>query len=201
MTATITPQLYTDVLDELMLTLGNQTATAVLGAYQSWQSGSLTTSQFEELVAQIVAVVNANARGGADIIATRAVQDLTGQPHAVPAGVPAVSPTAEMERLGKAAATFAGLLDTADDLTDRLARFGRDEPAHAVQQQVQHTYRGHGIEGYVRGLNGSACELCIWLKKEHLRPGGFVYPLGQPMHRHTGCRCTPIPTTKEIDHE
>ena len=46
------------------------------------------------------------------------------------------------------------------------------------------------IRGYRRGVNPDCCELCFWLWKE-----GYVYPVEQPMHRHTGCRCVPVPTT------
>ena len=44
--------------------------------------------------------------------------------------------------------------------------------------------------GYRRGINPNCCMLCFWLWKE-----GYVYPIDQPMHRHIGCRCVPVPTT------
>lgn len=49
------------------------------------------------------------------------------------------------------------------------------------------------IRGYRRGINPGCCELCFWLWKE-----GKVYPIDQPMHRHTGCRCVPVPTTDPV---
>jgi len=49
------------------------------------------------------------------------------------------------------------------------------------------------VRGYRRGINPDACELCFWLWKE-----GYVYPITQPMHRHTGCRCIPVPTTDPV---
>ena len=47
--------------------------------------------------------------------------------------------------------------------------------------------------GYRRGINPNCCELCFWLWKE-----GYVYPIDQPMHRHIGCRCVPVPTTDPV---
>ncbi len=47
--------------------------------------------------------------------------------------------------------------------------------------------------GYRRGINPNCCMLCFWLWKE-----GYVYPLDQPMHRHIGCRCVPVPTTDPV---
>lgn len=49
------------------------------------------------------------------------------------------------------------------------------------------------IRGYRRGINPDACELCFWLWAE-----GRVYAIDQPMHRHTGCRCIPVPTTDPV---
>lgn len=49
------------------------------------------------------------------------------------------------------------------------------------------------VRGYRRGINPGCCELCFWLWKE-----GRVYPIDQPMHRHIGCRCVPVPTTDPV---
>ncbi|MGX9296123.1 hypothetical protein [Tsukamurella paurometabola] len=188
-----------DRFDAWLQSLGDESARALANAHRLWQSGVIDTAAFEELVVQTVAAINATVRGGADVTAAAYVLEVLGE-QVVPLGTAPITAAAERKRLAKAAATLAGLLEAAD-FADRLDRFARDEPARAAQEQMTHSYRSHGIDGYVRGVNAGACELCIWLRKEHLRPGGYVYPNSRPMHRHVGCRCTPIPTRKELDHE
>lgn len=62
----------------------------------------------------------------------------------------------------------------------------------ALQRQRPRT-TSTKVRGYRRGVNPGCCELCFWLYKE-----GYVYPIDQPMHRHTGCRCVPVPTTDPV---
>jgi hypothetical protein len=82
---------------------------------------------------------------------------------------------------------------------DRLERLTRDETIAATQRGYQDGVRispsttSSRIRGYRRQINPDACELCWWLWKE-----GYVYPIDQPMHRHIGCRCVPVPTTEPV---
>jgi hypothetical protein len=113
------------------------------------------------------------------------------------------------ERLDKAVRTLAKEdpreLQSVD--ADRIERLARDEPIQAAQQGYQDGIREQvatqpdaaeegtkkRVNGYRRGINPDACELCFWLWKE-----GYVYHIDQPMHRHTGCRCWPIPTSDRL---
>jgi hypothetical protein len=95
------------------------------------------------------------------------------------------------ERLAKSVDTLA---DEAPDGLDRVERLARDEPIQAAQRGFQDGMRlqpEQRIVGYRRGVNPGCCELCWWLLKD-----GYVYPLDQPMHRHTGCRCVPVPASR-----
>lgn len=91
------------------------------------------------------------------------------------------------DRLERAVQTLADEPDLA-----RVERLARDEPIQAAQRGFQDGLRlqEKPVQGYRRGINPDCCELCFWLWKE-----GFVYDLDLPMHRHTGCRCVPVPTT------
>ncbi len=95
------------------------------------------------------------------------------------------------ERLTKAVKTLA----SQDDASARLERLAVDEPVAAAQRGFQDGIRlaDSGVTGYRRGINPDCCELCFWLWKE-----GYVYEIDQPMHRHTGCRCVPVPTTDRL---
>lgn len=171
--------------------LGDKLSVALIAAYEQWQAGTLTTAEFEQVFIQMVGTMNAYARTGADWLGSIYLAS-------TPKGTTLVTVAGETARLADAAATLVALLDTADDLKTQLDRIGRNEPTEAAQQQLVHTYRGHGAHGYRRRLNAGACELCVWLQKAHLDPEGigFIYPTDKPMHRHTGCRCTPVPATR-----
>jgi len=108
-------------------------------------------------------------------------------------------------RLATAVDTLADALrrpgsaqEAADQDLGRVDRLARDEPVQAAQRGYQDGIRLANADrpvdqrttGYRRGINPDCCQLCFWLWKE-----AFVYPIDQPMHRHTGCRCLPLPTT------
>lgn len=79
---------------------------------------------------------------------------------------------------------------------ERLERMVTDETVQAAQRGYQDGLRAAPsgrVVGYRRGINPDCCELCFWLWKE-----GYVYPIDQPMHRHTGCRCVPVPTSDRV---
>lgn len=99
------------------------------------------------------------------------------------------------ERLNKALRTLAAEADA----LDRMERLARDEAIAAIQHGYQDGVRispsttSTTVRGYRRGINPDCCELCFWLWKE-----GYVYDIDQPMHRHIGCRCVPVPTTDPV---
>lgn len=194
----ITAAEFAVIFEDLVTNLGEVAASGVAAAYSAWQSGKMTTAEFEDLVVRAVATVNGYARAGADVVGTTYVGDLTGR-QLVPAGAAAVNVDNEFDRLSKAAATLVAAVDTDADVAMMLDRMARNEPAEAAQRQMLHTYRGHGVKGYRRHTDSDPCELCVWLVKAHLDPEGigFVYPANKPMHRHTGCKCTPIPAIRK----
>lgn len=186
------------LFEEMVTNLGQAAAEAAAQAYSGWQSGTLTSDQFEALIVRLVATINGYARGGADLIGTTYVGDLTGRQLTV-AGVAGVDVDAEFDRLGKAASTLVKAVDTDADVAMMLDRMAKNEPVEAAQRQMVHTYRGHGIKGYRRHADSDPCELCVWLVKAHLDPEGigYIYPTGKSFHRHTGCKCTPVPAIRK----
>lgn len=183
--------------EELLDKLGGDASAGLAKAYAAWQSGLINTDTFAQLVADGLATINALARGSADVFATAAVNTRFGM-ELVPLGE-YENADKDVQRIGKAATTLAGLLDTADDMPMRLDRLGRNEAHHTAQQQVIDTYRRHRVTGYRRHTDSQPCELCVWLVKAHLDPEGigYIYPTTKPMHRHTGCKCTPIPAERK----
>lgn len=106
------------------------------------------------------------------------------------------------EQVDKAVRTLAAEMERPSSTeeavsVERVERMVKDETVQQMQRGVQDGIRlaspQTGIVGYRRGINPDACELCFWLWKD-----GYVYEIDQPMHRHTGCRCVPIPTTERV---
>jgi len=101
---------------------------------------------------------------------------------------------AEIERPTRVSNTLEDEVAEEPVNTERVERMVRDETVAQIQRGVQDGIRLSGAaHGYRRGINPDACELCFWLWKE-----GYVYPIDQPMHRHIGCRCVPVPTNDRI---
>lgn len=109
------------------------------------------------------------------------------------------------DRLEKAVYTLLSEIPAESTDLDRIERLAKDEPIAAVQRGYQDGVRlqksvrpdaEKPMDGYRRGINPDCCELCFWLWKE-----GYVYPISQPMHRHTGCRCVPVPTTDRVGRQ
>lgn len=166
---TVTAAEYAAIFEDLVTNLGQVAANGVAVAYAAWQSGKMTTAEFEDLVVRAVATVNGYARAGADVVGTTYVGDLTGR-QLVPAGAAAVNVETEFSRLSKAAKTLVAAVDTDADVSMQLDRMAKNEPAEAAQRQMLHTYRGHGVRGYRRHTDSDPCELCVWLVKAHLDP-------------------------------
>jgi hypothetical protein len=159
----------------------------------------------------------AEPRNGSPILPTdgvarrRAPADFVQRSGVAPAPSPDIDfPTRDeelVERLTKAVLTLADELPREATDLDRVERLARDEPIQAAQRGYQDGIRlqqeevertpersaSTAVVGYRRGINPDCCELCFWLWKE-----GFVYPIDQPMHRHVGCRCVPVPTTDRV---
>lgn len=175
--------------EDLLTGVGDKASRALRTLYDGWQAGRIDTDTFGLAIVSVITGANNYGRAVGDAFAAAAVRQHLGS-EATPTGT--VPPPEEAERLTKAAGTLVGALEDSEDLGDRLERLGRAEPASAAQQAAVNTYQANSVDGYTRGLSSDACELCQWLRKD-----GYVYPTTQPMHRHPGCRCSPIPNRKD----
>lgn len=76
-----------------------------------------------------------------------------------------------------------------EQIVTRLERLGYVLP-------IEETQRAYGeelasdelVEGWQRGLNETACQLCQWWSWE-----GRIWPKVQPFQTHKGCKCQQIP--------
>ena len=75
----------------------------------------------------------------------------------------------------------------------QIERLVRGEITQAAQDAYGDTMRSiPEVEGWVRGLDSGACELCHWWWRE-----GRVFHPTTPLQRHTGCMCHQVPTIKK----
>lgn len=186
---------YQDVLAGLTAAVAAQVEIILA----SWRTGELLLSEAIDLIVGFI--IRAESQSAiASIVAVNSLMPEAEQVRQIE--LPEVE--VHDEQVVKAVATV--LKDLPDDPTEddvdrfdkrlqRLAKGRVTETAGRVIDKALPTVPK--IIGYTRGLDADPCELCVWLKKEHLRPGGFIYPAGQPMHRHPGCCCVPVPVTKK----
>lgn len=175
------PQWFANISDALE---AHATAGTTL-LIAAWEAGSITTAELRAALEAQLEANSASAWSLADALAAALLAT-------APLGI--IPPTAWAIRHHKAVATLTGSLDEASEvLLPRAVRLTSSEATEALAAGLLDGYEKHGINGYVRGTDDDPCELCVWLKKENLRPGGFVYPVGQRFYRHPGCQCTPIP--------
>ena len=163
-----------------------------------WTTGEITREEFIESAA--LAVATSRIRGanvGADVVRRDLEAQLAEPVQIVP---PRINSLAEVPRLKKAVGTIVA--DVPADAEDeafqqilarvdmRLERLARAETTDAAQDGAQQALADERVQGWVRDLNGEACELCVWWWRE-----GRVWPASHVMPRHTGCECWPRPVT------
>lgn len=101
-----------------------------------------------------------------------------------------VTSVADRQGTAKAVETLTTRLTETDNPRARATRLARGRVTQTAGRYYDDGLTRHAeIAGYTRGLSATACELCVWLYRS-----GHVYPATQPMHRHPGCTCIPIPT-------
>lgn len=159
-----------------------------------WREGTLVLNEAVDLIVGIIV----RAENQAAVAAVVAIESMKPVQDVFVVELPATE--IHEDQVLKAVATV--LEDLPDEPTDedvdafdmRAQRLAKGRVTETAGQYIDtHLKEIPDVVGYTRGLDEDPCELCVWLKKEHLRPGGFIYPAGQPMHRHPGCCCVPVP--------
>ncbi|MGO4491146.1 hypothetical protein AB4Y86_03485 [Arthrobacter sp. 2YAF22_2] len=165
--------------------LGAGAESIILQLWQAVQDGRLGLDDFHDIAAQAIALANQQGRAAAELALSGFLTAATGE--VVIPGTILVAAADDTARLAKAMQTItASKLDT----IMQLARIAKSEPMEAAARQFSEGIaRSPKTTGWVRGLEGDACQLCTWWWRE-----GQVWPKDHPMPTHKGCACTPIPT-------
>lgn len=173
---------------EALGTLGDNTERVILQLWEAVGRGEIDAETFRDLAATLVARANAHGVILADLTLAGVSAAATGLPVVV-SSVPSAHYT-DPDRLARALGTILG---TEGDRTERLARLARSEPVETSQRAFTDGIKRSPLtEGWVRDLNGDACQLCTWWWRD-----GRVWPKDHEMPTHKGCRCVPVPTFRE----
>lgn len=140
------------------------------------------------LAADLIATANVSAAHVAGIVYAALMAQVTGE-TVTPATAP--DPHAiDVERLRQAVATV--MAEPPEQHDTRMARLAKGETAGAAHNAYTAALSAdERVTGWVRSLDGKACQLCIWWAR-----GGQVWPREHRMPRHTGCRCSQRPVVQ-----
>lgn len=172
--------------EEVLLALSAAQQARLVALWQQVEDGILALAEF--VVAAVNVLVAGNATGYALGVNTVRAQIETG------VGVPTITDLAagahhlDADRLTEAVQT---VLDAEHlDTRMQLQRIADNEPKEAAARGASDLIASSPhVTGWTRGLDGDACELCVWWWRE-----GRVFQPDHAMPRHTGCTCEPVPT-------
>lgn len=151
-----------------------------------YEAGDIGLQLFLDSMGQLVD--QARAQGSA-----KAVQILRAYVESaleVPVVISPSIPAADFQRLTQALTTILG---SDHDTIMQIERLIRGETTQAAQDAYGDSMKNiPEVEGWVRGLDSGACELCRWWWRE-----GRVFRPEHRMPTHTGCLCHPVPTVRK----
>lgn len=180
-------------LEEELNRLSSEQVERVRTAWASFTEGLLVVEEFLQIVSAMILTGNATGYALGATVARSVIEAEVGDVELTP--VRQDLHHLDEDRIVTALET---ILDAEEQDTEmQLERLADNEPKQAATDGSQDVIRSSDrVVGWVRDINADACELCFWLRKEHLRPGGYIYPPEKPMHKHVGCTCeqTPVAT-------
>ena len=151
-----------------------------------FEAGDIGLQLFLDSMGQLVD--QARAQGSA-----KAVQILRGYVESALDGPVVVSPTMPPEYFQRLTKALTTILGSDKDTRMQIERLVRGEITQAAQDAYADSMKNiPEVEGWVRGLDSGACELCRWWWRE-----GRVFRPEHRMPTHTGCLCHPVPTVRK----
>lgn len=168
--------------------VGRQGRGALIDTYRLWQEGYITRATFLDVAAQLLEHISDR---GADygrlsyaMVAAEATQTLPAIPEL----------TGGANTKTQITKSITTVIDGAQDQIEmRLARLGYVLPIAAVQDGYEQSLQlDQLVEGWQRGMNDDACQLCRWWSHD-----GRVWPKAHPFQSHNGCKCQQIPVFRK----
>lgn len=175
--------------EDTLRRLGDTTADAVRDLLDLHAAGLIDTAQLRAAIVDVLALAGGQGAALGEMTFAAFMQTTTGTPPAEIVTGQAVARGAQSEALALAVAT---VLDDDDSAWRyRLERLATAEPINRSQTAFQGAMRRDSrVDGWVRGLDSKACQLCQWWSRD-----GRIWPKEHTMPTHAGCVCTPVPTS------
>lgn len=174
--------------EEMLERLGRQGRLALLDTWKLYKEGYIARDTFIDVSATLLEHISDQSANYGRISYGAVMAQTTGQP------LPAPSAIGGNSRKAKIAQSIETIMDgETSDQSFRLGRLGYVVPMEETQQAYQiELQRDTKVEGWQRGLNSDACELCRWWWRE-----GRIWPKDHPMPTHKGCKCQQVPKYAE----
>lgn len=151
-----------------------------------FEAGDIGLQLFLDSMGQLVDQARAQGSAKAVQVLRAYVESALDTPVVISPSIP----PADFQRLTQALTTILG---SDKDTLMQVERLIRGETTKAAQDAYGDSMQNiPEVEGWVRGLDSAACELCHWWWRE-----GRVFHPSTPMQRHTGCMCHQVPTIKK----
>lgn len=178
--------------EDMLERLGSQGREAVLNTYQLYEAGLIDSDTFIEVASELLQHINERSAvfGQASYAQVRAI--LLDTATELPA---TVTPTAATSSGGLAQSLTTILEGEPEQIVGRLERLGYVLPIENTQGGYESALQADGmVEGWQRGLNDDACQLCKWWSWD-----GRIWPKVQPFQTHKGCKCQQVPKVASED--
>lgn len=182
-------------LSDLMARLGDRTAASLREMWELVLQGHLLPGDFVDAAIGHIVLANGQGQVLAAVDFAQHVADALGE---LPPDYRAAAPlphAIDQARIGAGLSTITEAAVTREAMvaaTSQLIRYARSEVFEATQRQYSAEMQASKItEGWTRGLEGGACQLCRWWWRD-----GRVWPATHTMPTHKGCHCRPIPVFK-----
>lgn len=177
--------------EDTLRRLGDTTADAVRSLLELHAAGMITTEQLRAALVDVLALAGAQGAALGEMTFAAYMQTTTGTPPAELVTGQALAQGAVTDTLTKAVETV--LEDDAGEWLMRATRLAYAESVKRSQTAFHDAMiRDERVDGWTRGLDSAACELCQWWAAD-----GRIWPKEHPMPTHPGCVCTPVPTSAD----
>lgn len=172
--------------EDMLERLGSQGRAALLDTYRLFTQGLIDQQTFIDVASQLLEHI---ANVGANYGRLSYIELMTFMVEEYPGASSQLGAASAVDQ-GKVAQSLQTILEgDPEQIISRLERLGYVLP-------MEETQRGYGdelradplVEGWQRGLNDDACQLCQWWSWE-----GRIWPKVQPFQSHKGCKCQQIP--------
>ena len=180
---------FEDMLEQLR----DQGRRSVLNTWRLYEDGLIDYDTFIDVASTLLAHIAERGAAYGRLSYHQIIATMTGgEIGATSSNVGVIREMTTPTGVGRALDTIAK--GEPERILTRLARLGSIVPIEETQAgYAEELQADPKIEGWIRGLNDTACELC-----EFWYWDGRIWPKDHPMPTHKGCMCQQIPAWSEV---